>query len=334
MPRKKKTEEEVQVDPGTDREKALEIVKSAITKQFGAGSIMQGKDNIPPVETFSSGCISLNRALGGGWAKGRMVEVFGPESSGKTTLALHAIAHVQSLGEGAAFIDAEHTFDPSYAANLGVNMDELLFSQPQSAEQGLEILEMLVRSGTVKVVVVDSVAALVPQKEVEGNMGDSNMGVHARLMSQAMRKLAGITQKTGTTIIWINQIRMKIGVMFGNPETVTGGNALKFYSSQRVDVRRTGGVKDGEDLVANSTKAKVVKNKIAPPFRIAEFEIRYGEGIDVVADLINVATEAGVIQKSGSWYSYGDTRIGQGAKQVRGYLLENTEIADEIRAKL
>lgn len=333
MPRKKAEDNEVQVETN-DQAKALEIVKGAIEKQFGKGAVIHGTDTIPGVEFFSSGCIGLDRALGGGWAKGRIVEIYGPESSGKTTLCLHAIAEVQRNGGMAAFIDAEHAFDPAYAKNLGVNVDNLLFSQPNNGEQALNIVEMMVRSGAIQLIVIDSVAALTPQKEIEGEMGDSNMGIQARLMSQAMRKLDGIAYKTGTTIMFINQIRMKIGVMFGNPETVTGGNALKFYSSQRVDVRRTGGVKDGEELVANSTRAKIVKNKVAPPFRIAEFEIRYGEGIDVMADLINCAVNLGVVQKSGSWYSYGDTRIGQGTKQVRGYLIENPEVAQEIRAKL
>jgi recombination protein RecA len=332
MGRKKK--EEALVPKGTDNEQALEIVKSAIEKQYGKGTVIQGQEGFAQVKTISSGCISLNRALGGGWAQGRMIEIFGPEASGKTTLTLHAIAEVQKQGDMAAFIDAEHAFDPSYAAALGVDMDKLIFSQPNSAEQALEIVEMLVRSGAVKLIVIDSVAALVPMKELEGDMGDSNMGVHARLMSQAMRKLAGVTSQTQTTVMWINQIRMKIGVMFGSPETVTGGNALKFYSSQRVDVRRTGGIKEGEEVVASTTRAKVVKNKIAPPFREANFQLRFGEGIDTLTDLIEVAVDADILKKSGSWYSYDGNQIGQGTKQVKEYLQTNSGILEEVKAKL
>jgi recombination protein RecA len=331
MARTKKTDIS---EPDNTNELALDIVKSAITKQFGAGAVMHGTSSIPNVEFISSGCLSLNKALGGGWAKGRIIEIYGPESSGKTTLTLHAIAEVQKAGEMCAFIDAEHSFDPLYAKNVGVDVDDLLFSQPDNGEQALDIVEMMVRSGTISLIVVDSVAALVPQKEIEGGMGDSTMGVQARLMSQAMRKLDAVACKTGTTIIFINQIRMKIGVVYGNPETVTGGNALKFYSSQRVDVRRTGGVKEGEEIVANSTKAKIVKNKVASPFKIAEFEIKYGEGIDILTDLISVAVDAGIITKAGSWFSYGDIKIGQGIKQVKVFLLENPETLKEVRTQL
>ena len=329
MARKKKENTE-----STDSDKAIEIVKAAIDKQFGAGAVMQGTQSIPGIQFRTSGCISLDKALGGGFAKGRIVEVFGPESSGKTTLTLHAIAEAQKNGETCAFIDAEHALDPQYASALGVDMDELLVSQPDNGEQALEICEMLVRSGAVKVVVVDSVAALTPRKEIEGEMGDSNMGLQARLMSQAMRKLTGVISKSDVTVFFINQIRMKIGVMFGNPETTTGGNALKFYASQRLDVRRTGGVKEGDQIVANETRVKVVKNKVAPPFRIAEFTIRYGEGIDTLTDCIRIAVDKDVINKSGSWYSYGEQKLGQGEAQVRQLLNSNSELLEEIQAKL
>jgi recombination protein RecA len=326
---------DIEYDPTAtqDKAKALEIAIEAIKKSQGTGAIQTGSSH-PDVVFVSSQSPSIDRALGGGWAKGRIVEVFGPESSGKTTLCLHAIAEVQKVGGKAAFVDAEHALDGEYATNLGVDMEELIISQPDNGEQALNVVETLTRSGALDLIVVDSVAALVPRVELEGAIGDSHMGLQSRMMGQAMRMLAGITFKTGTTIMFINQLRMKIGVMFGNPETTTGGNALKFYASQRVDVRRIGGVKQGDELIANQTKIKVVKNKVAKPFKIAEVEIRYGEGIDIVTDLLNLATEAGVVDKSGSWYSYGETKIGQGKEKAREFLLGNPQVLQEIKEKL
>lgn len=317
-----------------DKSKALELALAAIKKAQGAGAIMTGAKQVPGVEFFSSGCIGIDKVLGGGWAKGRIIELMGPESSGKTTIALHAIKEIQNKGGTAAFIDVEHALDVNYAAALGVNIDTLLISQPDSAEQALDVVEGLTKSGAVNLIVIDSVAALVPQAEVEGTMGQSHMGIQARLMGQAMRKLAGIAHRTDTTLMFINQIRLKIGVMFGNPETTSGGNALKFYASQRVDVRRTGGVKDGETLVANSTKVKCIKNKCAPPFRECELEIRYGEGIDTELDLLTQATEVGLIEKAGSWYSYNNEKVGQGAAQSKVWLKAHPEVVEELKNKL
>jgi recombination protein RecA len=323
------------IESEDNKQKALEVAVGAIEKQFGKGSIMTGFSgkSHPGVKFSPSGCMSIDVALGGGWAKGRVHEIFGPESSGKTTLCLHAIAEVQKDGGVAAFIDAEHALDPSYASALGVDTEKLLLSQPDSGEQALEICEMLIRSNAVNIIVIDSVAALVPQKEIEGDMGDAQMGIQARLMSQAMRKLANIISKTNCMVLFINQIRMKIGVMFGNPETTTGGRALTFYASQRVDIRRTGGIKEGEELIGNSTKIRVVKNKVAPPFKEVHFDIRYGEGIDTLGDLIQLSTDIGLIDKSGSWYSYGDQRIGQGKNQVREFVKSQPELIKELTEK-
>ena len=311
--------------------KALGLAVDQITKQFGDGSIMKlGEAHKVDVELVSGGSLSLDLALGGGYPKGRVIEIYGPESSGKTTLSLHAIAEVQRQGGTAAFIDAEHALDPAYAKRLGVDTDNLLVSQPDNGEQALEIVETLVRSNAVDLIVVDSVAALVPQAEIDGDMGDSHMALQARLMSQALRKLTGILHKSKTTIIFINQIRMKIGVMFGNPETTTGGNALKFYASVRIDIRRTGQIKIGEEIVGNRTKVKVVKNKIAPPFRIAEFDIMYNEGISRTGDVLDLAVEKGVVGKAGAWYDYKDGKIGQGREATKIYLKENPKVLDEI----
>ncbi len=315
--------------------KALGLAMDQITKQFGDGSIMKlGEAHKVDVELIPSGALSLDLALGGGYPKGRIIEIYGPESSGKTTLTLHAIAEVQKAGGTAAFIDAEHALDPSYAKKLGVDTDNLLVSQPDNGEQALEIAEALVRSSAVDLVVVDSVAALVPQAEIEGDMGDSHMGLQARLMSQALRKLTGLINKSKTTVIFINQIRMKIGVMFGNPETTTGGNALKFYASVRMDIRRTGQIKEGEDVIGNRTKVKIVKNKIAPPFRIAEFDIMYNEGISNTGDVLDLAVQHGIVGKSGAWFDYNDAKIGQGREATKKYLKENLEVLAEIDAKV
>lgn len=315
--------------------KALGLAMDQITKQFGDGSIMKlGEAHKVDVELISSGSLSLDLALGGGYPKGRILEIYGPESSGKTTLTLHAIAEVQRAGGTAAFIDAEHALDPSYAKRLGVDTDNLLVSQPDNGEQALEIAETLVRSNAVDLVVVDSVAALVPQAEIDGDMGDSHMGLQARLMSQALRKLTGIINKSKTTVIFINQIRMKIGVMFGNPETTTGGNALKFYASVRLDIRRTGQIKNGEDIIGNRTKVKVVKNKIAPPFRIAEFDIMYNEGISKTGDVLDLAVQHEIVGKAGAWFDYKDAKIGQGREATKTYLKENKEVLDEIDQKV
>jgi len=316
----------------TEKERAVETAISQIEKQFGKGSIMKlGGNVIIDVPVISTGSLALDKALGiGGIPRGRVTEIYGPEASGKTTLALHAVAEAQRKGGIAAFVDAEHALDTSYARKLGVNCDELLVSQPDTGEQALEIADMLVRSGAVDVLVIDSVAALVPRAEIEGEMGDSHMGLQARLMSQALRKLTATISKTKTSLIFINQLRMKIGVVFGNPETTTGGNALKFYSSVRIEVRRTGAIKEGQEVVGNRTKAKVVKNKMAPPFKEAEFDITYGEGISVSGDLLDMGVKAGVIDKSGSWYSYNDERIGQGRENVKKFFKDNPDYFDKI----
>src|SRR5918993_26349 len=313
------------LDDLKERTRALDIAVGQIEKQFGKGSIMRlgQKGAIAPVEVISTGAISIDFALGiGGVPRGRVVEIFGPESSGKTTLSLQVIAEAQKLGGMAAFVDAEHALDARYAQKLGVDLENLLVSQPDNGEQALEIVELLIRSNSVDVVVVDSVAALVPKAEIEGEMGEAQMGLQARLMSQALRKLTGVVSKSKTTLIFINQLREKIGVMFGNPETTTGGRALKFYSSVRVDIRRIGAIKDGEDVVGNRTRVKIVKNKMAPPFREAEFDIMYGEGVSREGDLIDIAVEHKIIEKSGAWFAYGGGRPGQGREKVKGFLKE------------
>ena len=320
-----------------NRKKALVAALGQIEKQFGKGSVMRLGDASASydVEVVSTGSLGLDIALGvGGLPRGRIIEIYGPESSGKTTLTLQAIAEAQRSGGTAAFVDAEHALDPSYAAKLGVNVQELLVSQPDTGEQALEITDMLVRSGAVDIVVVDSVAALTPKAEIEGEMGDSHMGLQARLMSQALRKLTGNIKRSNTIVIFINQIRMKIGVMFGNPETTTGGNALKFYASVRLDIRRIGALKNGEEVIGNQTRVKVVKNKVAPPFREVEFEIMYGAGISRMGELIDIGVAQGLIEKSGSWYSYDGERIGQGKENARTFLDTHPEIANTIDAKL
>ena len=315
--------------------KALNLAMEQITKQFGDGSIMKlGDAKKVDVELLPSGSLSLDLALGGGYPKGRIIEIYGPESSGKTTLTLHAIAEIQQQGGTAAFIDAEHALDPSYARKLGVDTENLLIAQPDNGEQALEIAETLVRSNAVDLIVVDSVAALTPQAEIDGDMGDSHMGLQARLMSQALRKLTGIINKSKATVIFINQIRMKIGVMFGNPETTTGGNALKFYASVRMDIRRTGQIKVGDDIIGNRTKVKIVKNKIAPPFRLAEFDIMYNEGISKTGDILDLAAQYGVVEKSGAFYKYGGETIGQGRDKTKTFLKDNPEIMSEIDNKV
>lgn len=330
----KKSEKPELAEKSTTNEgkmKALGLAMDQITKQFGDGAIMKlGEGHRANVELIPSGALSLDLALGGGYPKGRIIEVYGPESSGKTTLTLHAIAEIQKQGGTAAFIDAEHALDPSYARRLGVDTDNLLVSQPDNGEQALEIAETLVRSNAVDLIVVDSVAALVPQAEIEGDMGDSHMGLQARLMSQALRKLTGIISKSKATVIFINQIRMKIGVMFGNPETTTGGNALKFYASVRIDIRRIGQIKVGEEILGNRTKVKVVKNKIAPPFRTAEFDIMYNEGISLTGDVLDLAVIHGVVGKSGAWFDYKEGKIGQGREATKVYLKQNPEVLNEI----
>ncbi|MFT6104377.1 MAG: recombination protein RecA [Paracoccaceae bacterium] len=321
----------------TDKQKALESALAQIERQFGKGSIMKlGGDNpIPEIESTSTGSLGLDIALGiGGLPKGRIIEIYGPESSGKTTLTLHCIAEEQKTGGVCAFVDAEHALDPLYARKLGVNLDELLISQPDTGEQALEIVDTLVRSGAVSMVVIDSVAALTPKSELEGDMGDSSVGVHARLMSQAMRKLTGSISRSKCMVVFINQIRMKIGVMFGSPETTTGGNALKFYSSVRLDIRRIGALKDRDEVVGNATRVKVVKNKVAPPFKQVEFDIMYGEGISKNGELLDLGVKAGVVDKSGAWYSYGDERIGQGRENAKNFLKENVRMANEIEDKI
>ncbi|MCQ2570801.1 MAG: recombinase RecA [Candidatus Saccharibacteria bacterium] len=317
------------------KKQALNLALSQITKQFGDGSIMKlGDQSKIDVELFSTGSLALDLALGGGYPKGRIIEIYGPESSGKTTLALHAIAEIQKQGGQAAFIDAEHALDPAYARKIGVNTGDLLISQPDNGEQALEICETLVRSGAVDLIVVDSVAALVPQAEIDGDMGDAQMGLQARLMSQAMRKLTGIISKTKATVIFINQIRMKIGVMFGNPETTTGGNALKFYASVRIDIRRIGQIKDGEDISGNRTKIKVVKNKIAAPFRTAEFDIMYNEGVSKTGDVLDLAVSHGVMEKAGAFLKYNGETLGQGREAVKRLFKEKPELMAEIEAKV
>lgn len=320
-----------------NRKKALAAALTQIERQFGKGSVMRMGDEgaIPNIETVSTGSLNLDIALGiGGLPKGRVVEIYGPESSGKTTLTLHVIAEMQKAGGTAAFVDAEHALDPQYAEKLGVNIDELLVSQPDTGEQALEITDMLVRSGAVDIVVIDSVAALTPKAEIEGDMGDSHMGLQARLMSQALRKLTGNIKRSNTLVIFINQIRMKIGVMFGSPETTTGGNALKFYASVRLDIRRIGAIKKGDEIVGNETKVKVVKNKVAPPFKLAHFEILYGEGISREGELIDLGVEHDLIDKAGAWYSYNGEKIGQGKEKVRIFLKENPDIAGTIEQTL
>ena len=320
-----------------ERQKALDSALAQIERQFGKGSIMKlgGDNEMPEIEATSTGSLGLDIALGiGGLPKGRVVEIYGPESSGKTTLTLHCVAEEQKKGGVCAFVDAEHALDPQYAKKLGVNLDELLISQPDTGEQALEITDTLVRSGAVSMVIVDSVAALTPRSELEGDMGDSSVGVHARLMSQAMRKLTSSIARSNCMVIFINQIRMKIGVMFGSPETTTGGNALKFYASVRLDIRRIGAIKDRDEVVGNTTRVKVVKNKVAPPFKQVEFDIMYGEGISKTGELIDLGVKAGVVEKSGSWFSYGDERIGQGRENAKAFLKENADIALEIEGKI
>ena len=321
----------------SDRQKALDSALAQIERQFGKGSIMKLGDGnaIQEIEATSTGSLGLDIALGiGGLPKGRIVEIYGPESSGKTTLTLHTVAEEQKKGGVCAFVDAEHALDPQYARKLGVDLDELLISQPDTGEQALEITETLVRSGAISMVVVDSVAALTPKSELEGDMGDAQVGAQARLMSQAMRKLTAAISRSNCMVIFINQIRMKIGVMFGSPETTTGGNALKFYSSVRLDIRRIGALKDRDEVVGNATRVKVVKNKVAPPFKQVEFDIMYGEGISKMGELLDLGVKAGVVEKSGSWFSYGDERIGQGRENAKGFLKENSRIALEIEDKI
>ena len=321
-----------------EKEKAIELAMSAVERQFGKGSIMRlGKDEplVRDIQTISTGSVSLDMALGvGGVPRGRIIEIYGPESSGKTTLCLHIVAEAQKKGGICGYIDAEHAMDVGYARKLGVRTDDLLLSQPDTGEQGLEITEMLVRSGAVDVVVVDSVAALVPKAELEGEMGDAHMGVQARLMSQALRKLTGTISKSQTCVIFINQIRMKIGVMFGNPETTTGGNALKFYASQRLDIRRIGAIKNGDAVVGNRTRVKVVKNKVAPPFKEVEFDIMYGSGISREGDLVDLASQEGIVEKSGAWYAFNGERIGQGRENAKDYLREHPEVFKEVEARV
>ena len=332
----KKEESTEQLTPQQQKLKALQAAMAKIEKDFGKGAIMRmGEEKIENVDVIPTGSIGLNAALGvGGYPKGRIIEIFGPESSGKTTLAIHAIAECQKAGGVAAFIDAEHAFDRFYAEHLGVDISNLLISQPDNGEQALEICETLVRSGAVDLIVVDSVAALVPQAEIDGDMGDAQMGLQARLMSQALRKLTSTIAKTKTTCIFINQLREKIGVMFGNPETTTGGNALKFYSSVRLDIRKVTTLKDGDQPIGNQVRVKVVKNKVAPPFRKAEFEITFGEGISKVGEIVDLGVEHEIIKKSGSWFSYGDSKLGQGRDATKNLLQDNPELCEEIEAKI
>ena len=331
-----KKEPAVQPATASDKKKALETAMQQIEKMYGKGSIMRyGAESALNVEAIPTGSLSLDLALGiGGLPRGRIVEIYGPESSGKTTLALHVLAEAQKMGGEVAFVDAEHALDPTYAKALGVNVEDMLISQPDTGEQALEITEALVRSGAIDVVVVDSVAALVPRAEIEGEMGDSFVGLHARLMSQALRKLTGVINKTNSIVIFINQLREKVGVMYGNPEVTTGGRALKFYASVRIDVRRIETLKSGGEVIGNRTRAKVVKNKVAPPFREAEFDIMYGEGISLIGELIDLGVKLGLVQKSGSWYSMGETRIGQGRDAAKQYLKNNPEIADNLEAEI
>jgi recombination protein RecA len=316
--------------------KALQLTLDKLDKTYGKGTVMKmGDKAVEEVETISSGSLGLDLALGvGGYPRGRVIEIYGPESSGKTTLTLHAIAEAQKAGGIAAFIDAEHAFDRNYAEKLGVDIENLIISQPDNGEQALEIAENLIRSGAIDIVVIDSVAALTPKSEIEGEMGDSKMGLHARLMSQALRKLTGTISKTNCTVFFINQLREKIGVMFGNPETTTGGNALKFYASVRLDIRRSTQIKDGENVLGNRTKVKVVKNKVAPPFKTAEFDIMYGEGVSKTGEILDLAVEFEIIKKAGSWFSYGDTKLGQGRDAVKGLIKDNPELADELEIKI
>jgi recombination protein RecA len=322
-------------ESGNGKSKALGLALESIEKQFGKGSIMKlGETPHTEIETTPTGALSLDIALGGGIPRGRVIEIYGPESSGKTTLTLHAIAQVQKMGGTAAFIDAEHALDPAYAKRIGVDTDNLLLSQPDNGEQALEIVETLVRSNAVDLIVVDSVAALVPRAEIEGEMGDSLPGLQARLMSQALRKLTGVISRSRGSVIFINQIRMKIGVMFGNPETTTGGNALKFYASVRLDIRRIGQIKAGEEIIGNRVKVKVVKNKVAPPFRQAEFDIMYNEGINYIGDLLDIAANKEIVDKAGAWYSYNDEKIGQGRTAAIAYFKENPKILEEVSVKI
>ena len=320
----------------TEKLKALKMTIDKLEKSYGKGIVMKmDDDNVVKVDSISTGSLGLDIGLGvGGFPKGRVIEIYGPESSGKTTLAMHCIAEAQKKGGLCAFVDAEHAFDKFYAEKIGLNTNELLISQPDDGEQALEIADNLIRSGAIDVIVIDSVAALVPRAELEGDMGDSKMGLHARLMSQALRKLTGTINKTGCICIFINQLREKIGVMFGNPETTTGGNALKFYSSVRLDIRRIGSIKDGVDIIGNRVKVKVAKNKVAPPFRVVEFDIMYGQGISKVGEIIDLGVENEIIKKSGSWFSYGETRLGQGRDSVKQLLLDNPEMMDEIEGKI
>jgi recombination protein RecA len=322
--------------PQQEKLKALQAAMSKIEKDFGKGSIMRmGDETVVPVDVIPTGSIALNAALGvGGYPKGRIIEIYGPESSGKTTLAIHAIAECQKAGGIAAFIDAEHAFDRFYAQKLGADVNNLYISQPDNGEQALEIADQLIRSSAIDILVVDSVAALTPKKEIEGDMGDSAVGLHARLMSQALRKLTGTIAKTNTTCIFINQLREKIGVMFGNPETTTGGNALKFYASVRLDIRKVTSIKDGDQVIGNQVRVKVVKNKVAPPFRKSEFEITFGEGISKIGELVDLGVEFGIIQKSGSWFSYGESKLAQGRDATKSLLKDNPELCEELEAKI
>ncbi len=333
---KKEIEESAAVNPQAEKLKALQAAMSKIEKDFGKGSIMKlGDEHIENVDVIPTGSIGLDAALGvGGYPKGRIIEIYGPESSGKTTLAIHAIAEAQKQGGIAAFIDAEHAFDRFYASKLGVDVDNLLISQPDNGEQALEIADQLIRSSAIDIIVIDSVAALTPKKEIEGDMGDSAVGLQARLMSQALRKLTSTIAKTNTTCIFINQLREKIGIMFGNPETTTGGNALKFYASVRIDIRKSTPIKDGEEVLGNLTKVKVVKNKVAPPFRRAEFDIMFGEGISKIGEIIDLGVEFGIIQKSGSWFSYQGSKLAQGRDAVKSLLKDNPELCEELEAQI
>lgn len=316
--------------------KALQLTLDKLDKTYGKGTVMKmGDKAVEEVETISSGSLGLDLALGvNGYPRGRIIEIYGPESSGKTTLTLHAIAEAQKAGGIAAFIDAEHAFDRNYAEKLGVDIENLIISQPDNGEQALEIAENLIRSGAIDIVVIDSVAALTPKSEIEGEMGDSKMGLHARLMSQALRKLTGTISKTNCTVFFINQLREKIGVMFGNPETTTGGNALKFYASIRLDIRRSSQIKDGDNVIGNRTKVKVVKNKVAPPFKVAEFDIMYGEGVSKTGEILDLAVEFEIVKKAGSWFSYGETKLGQGRDAVKSLIKDNPELADELEQKI